>query len=95
MRKNSKNKLSAKFFSLILTLCMVIGLMPNVALAAEGDILINEKNFPDPVFRQYVHDCLQDYTNYDDVLSIYEREAVTEVIIPGGGWCCWNLGEIY
>ena len=38
----------------VLGLVMVLGLMPSVAFAGEGEVEINETNFPDSVFRTYI-----------------------------------------
>ena len=38
----------------VLRLVMVLGLMPSAAFAGEGDVEINETNFPDSVFRTYI-----------------------------------------
>ena len=38
----------------VLGLVMVLGLMPSAAFAGEGDVEINETNFPDSVFRTYI-----------------------------------------
>lgn len=41
-----------KFLSALLLCCMVLTLLPTAALA-DGDVAINETNFPDENFRQY------------------------------------------
>lgn len=41
-----------KFLSALLLCCMVLTLLPTAALA-DGDVVINETNFPDENFRQY------------------------------------------
>ena len=38
----------------VLGLVMVLGLMPSAAFSGEGDVDINETNFPDSVFRTYI-----------------------------------------
>ncbi len=45
-----------RFFSLLMGLVMVITLIPGAAFAdtARADVAVNEANFPDPVFREYV-----------------------------------------
>ena len=73
------------FFRLILSLCVLaMGLFYVAFLdettdvyAEEGDVEINETNFPDPVFRKFVRSNYN--TTWDDVLSADEIAAVTEM----------------
>ena len=73
----------------LLTLAMVFTFLPFSALAAEGDVAINDTNFPDEDFREY----LKTATYYDKdtgthkkintdgngVLSLAERTQVTRI----------------
>ena len=57
----------------LLTLAMVFTFLPFSALAAEGDVAINDTNFPDPAFLEYVKQYDQ---NHDSNLSTDERNQV-------------------
>ncbi len=61
---------------LLLCLVMTAGLLPLGADAADGDVEINETNFPDANFRSYVSGSSID-TDQNGVLSQSERESVT------------------
>ena len=65
-----------RLLSILLLCCMVLTLLPTAALAA-GDVDINETNFPDATFRQYVKDNFDN--NKDDTLSADEIAAVKEL----------------
>lgn len=69
-----------KFLSALLLCCMVLTLLPTAALA-DGDVAINEANFPDANFRQYVKEKFD--KNEDDVLSADEIAAVKEIHVEG------------
>lgn len=69
-----------KFLSALLLCCMVLTLLPTAALA-DGDVAINEANFPDENFRQYVKDNFD--TNKDDTLSADEIAAVQNIDVTG------------
>lgn len=64
--------------SILLTFLMVFTLIPPMTAKAEGttEIAINETNFPDPIFREYV--TAYD-SNADNILSDFERQTVTEI----------------
>ena len=47
-------------------------------LLNEGDVIINDTNFPDPKFREYLGGYTID-TNDDDILSAAEIDAIEEV----------------
>ncbi len=53
-----KTKNLKRLLSTLLCLCMVVGLLPAVAFAADGDVAINETNFPDANFRNFVSSTL-------------------------------------
>ena len=65
-----------KFLSALLLCCMVLTLLPTAALA-DGDVAINEANFPDANFRQYVKNEFD--KNEDDILSADEIAAVQAI----------------
>ena len=72
---------SKRIMGLFLALVMLIGCLPfNIieTYAAEGDVQINETNFPDNKFRSYVY---QFDTNDDDILSQTEINNVDEIWI--------------
>ena len=62
-----------RLLSILLLCCMVLTLLPTAALAA-GDVAIDETNFPDDNFRQYVKDNFDN--NKDNSLSAGEIAAV-------------------
>lgn len=79
-----------RLVSALLTLAMVFTFLPFSAFAATGDVEINDTNFPDPVFQEY----LKNGTYYDKdtgthkkinsdgnngVLSLAERTQVTRI----------------
>lgn len=64
-------------FALAVALAGAFMMMPKAVEAAEGDVEINETNFPDEVFRKYVEDSFDE--NKDKVLSNAEIAAVTEI----------------
>ncbi len=72
-----------KLLSVLLTLVLVLGLLPTAVLAAgSGDgVPINETNFPDANFRQYVSEHCD--SNKDGTLSAAEIAQVEEFKIPG------------
>ena len=57
----------------LLTLAMVCTFLPFSAFAATGDVAINDTNFPDPAFLEYVK---QYDKNNDSILSTDERNQV-------------------
>lgn len=65
-----------RLLSILLLCCMVLTLLPTAAFAA-GDVAINDTNFPDANFRQYVKNEFD--KNDDDVLSADEIAAVTTI----------------
>lgn len=71
-----------KFLSALLLCCMVLTLLPTAALA-DGDVAINETNFPDENFRGYVEEKFD--TNKDDSLSAEEIAAVKQINLPNKG----------
>ncbi|MFP5528372.1 S-layer homology domain-containing protein [Peptococcus simiae] len=75
--KRKKNR-SLCFFIIF---SLLLSLYPIQALAAPGDVAINESNFPDPVFReQYVRAF---DTDDDGILTQAECDAVDTLIIDG------------
>ena len=61
---------------ILLALVLCLSLLPATALAAEGDVEINETNFPDDNFRTYVSENLDDG---DGTLSAEEIAEVTTI----------------
>lgn len=62
-----------RLVSALLTLAMVFTFLPFSAFAAEGDVIINNTNFPDPAFMKFV----EQYDKIKDgVLSTDERNQV-------------------
>ena len=69
-----------RMLSLTLSLVLALTLLPGMALAAEGDVEINAKNFPDANFCAVVETF---DTNGDGSLSEAEIAAVTEIDVSG------------
>ena len=69
-----------KFLSALLLCCMVLTLLPTAALA-DGDVAIDETNFPDENFRQYVKTEFD--KNKDDSLSAEEIAAANRIHVEG------------
>ena len=65
-----------KLLSILLCLVMVVGLLPTAVLAAD-EVAINETNFPDANFRNYVKTEFD--TDGDNKLSSAEIAAVTKI----------------
>ena len=71
-----------KLLSILLCLVMVVGLLPTAVLAAD-EVAINETNFPDEKFRNYV---LTEFDkNSDSKLSSEEIAAVKKIQANGMG----------
>ena len=71
-----------KLLSILLCLVMVVGLLPTAVLAAD-EVAINETNFPDANFRNYVKTEFD--TDGDDKLSSAEIAAVTKIEVNNKG----------
>lgn len=69
-----------RLLSILLLCCMVLTLLPTAAFAAD-DVVIDETNFPDEGFRQYVKDKFD--TNKDDTLSADEIAEAKEIFVEG------------
>ncbi len=69
-----------KFLSALLLCCMVLTLLPTAALA-DGDVAINETNFPDENFREYVKKEFD--TSKNDFLSTAEIAAANTIFVTG------------
>ena len=69
-----------RLLSILLLCCMVLTLLPTAAFAA-GDVNINETNFPDANFRQYVKDEFDKDGN--EVLSADEIAAADTIFVTG------------
>lgn len=67
-----------KFLSALLLCCMVLTLLPTAALA-DGDVAINETNFPDSGFRKYVKENFDKDDN--DRLSADEIADVKSISV--------------
>lgn len=73
-----------RMLSLTLSLVLALTLLPGMALAAEGDVAINEDNFPDANFRTYISEEL-DTDEPKGTLSAAEIDAVTAIKVPEMG----------
>ena len=69
-----------RLLSILLLCCMVLTLLPTAAFAA-GDVDIDETNFPDANFRQYVKDEFDKDGN--EVLSADEIAAADTIFVTG------------
>ena len=69
-----------RLLSILLLCCMVLTLLPTAAFAA-GDVDIDETNFPDANFRQYVKDEFDKDGN--EVLSADEIAAADTIFVAG------------
>ena len=69
-----------KFLSALLLCCMVLTLLPTAALADDG-VAINETNFPDDDFREYIKKEFD--TSKDNFLSDGEIGAVQDISVTG------------
>ena len=67
-----------RLLSILLLCCMVLTLLPTAAFAAD-DVAIDETNFPDEGFRQYVKDKFDKDDN--DFLSAEEIAAVKDILV--------------
>ena len=70
-----------KILSAILTSALALSFIPVFAgnVSAASDVAINEKNFPDKVFRKYVKEKFD--SNKDNKLSSKEIAKAEEVVI--------------
>ena len=62
---------------------MMIAFVMGIAVSAWGDVPINEANFPDEVFRNYILSACD--TNKDGILSAEEIAGVTSMSVNGKG----------
>ena len=69
-----------RLLSILLLCCMVLTLLPTAAFAA-GGVDINETNFPDATFRQYVK--VEFDKDSDDILSAAEIAAADIIFVTG------------
>mgnify|MGYP001049521012 CR=1 FL=1 len=69
-----------RLLSILLLCCMVLTLLPTAAFAA-GGVDINETNFPDATFRQYVK--VEFDKDSDDILSAAEIAAADTIFVTG------------
>ena len=67
-----------RLLSILLLCCMVLTLLPTAAFAADG-VNIDEANFPDAKFQQYVKEKFD--INKDDLLSADEIAAVKSISV--------------
>ena len=76
--------MNKRIISLCLALALLLCLLPAApTVAADGDVAINETNFPDANFRRYVSESCD--TNGDGVLSPTEISDVTEILCSQRG----------
>lgn len=72
------------------------GQIEAVAAPVEGDIAINEANFPDPAFRAWLLDAANlKGIGSDGVLSQQEREAVQIIVVQRRGICSIKGIELF
>ncbi len=76
----TRSKRTPKLLSLLLSTCMALSMIPLSALAADGDITIDETNFPDANFRTYVQKF---DVERDSVLSKQELADVHQIGVVG------------
>ena len=69
-----------RLLSILLLCCMVLTLLPTAAFAA-GDVAINEANFPDENFREYVKKVFD--TSKNNHLSAAEIAAANTIFVTG------------
>lgn len=69
-----------RLLSILLLCCMVLTLLPTAALA-DGDVEINEANFPDSIFREYVKKEFD--TSKNNFLSAAEIAAADTIFVTG------------
>ena len=67
-----------RLLSILLLCCMVLTLLPTTAFAAD-DVAINDTNFPDEKFREYVKTEFDKDNN--DILSAEEIAAVKDILV--------------
>ncbi|KXO15318.1 leucine Rich repeat-containing domain protein, partial [Clostridiales bacterium KA00134] len=79
--KESKKRIMGLFLSLAM-LITCLPLNPIATYAAEGDVAINNENFPDYYFRDYVSRQLD--TNHDNILSQEECDKVANISVVRG-----------
>ena len=87
MPNNSKGVYDMKkgkqqLLSLVMAVALLLSLVPPVQAAGEG-IAVDQANFPDPTFCQYVAKNFD--TDGNGQLSREEREAVTTIFVPAMG----------
>ena len=69
------NQILRRGLSILLSLVLCLSLLPATALAAEGDVAINEETFPDATFRVYVSENF----DTDDVKGTLSAEEIANV----------------
>ncbi len=62
-----------RFLCTLIAVCLLLSVIPVGIFASVGDVEINETNFPDPIFRQYIIDNFDD--NSDGFLSTTEANV--------------------
>ena len=75
IEKKESDHMKNRWITMLLVLALICALLPQLALSshAEGDIAINEANFPDGTFRSYVSDWLD--RDHNGSLSTEELQA--------------------
>ena len=71
-----------RLISLALALVMCLSLLPSAAFAADGPVAINNTNFPDSAFRNFVR---QYDGSGDGFLAADERNSVTRIVCTSMG----------
>ena len=73
-----------KLLAAVSTAAVMMSLLTAEACAAGADVPIDETNFPDPNFRNYVSSQFD--TNQDNILAEAERNAVTHINVHEQGY---------
>ena len=76
-----------RLLSILLLCCMVLTLLPTAAFAA-GGVEIDETNFPDEKFREYVKTKFD--KDNDDILSADEIAEAKEISVEGNPITSFN-----
>ena len=89
MKEKTSNFTLAAMISICIAVLISLGVTVHAATRAPDIYIINEALFPDPSFRQYVLDTIDE--NKDGYLDVSEREKVTDIRLSHG----YNGTKIY
>ena len=79
----TKKSIALKMLCVSVTLCMVLSLLPMASFAQAPAVAIDEKNFPDEIFRTYIQDFYD--LDRDGSLSESESSCVTSLNLDKQG----------